>query len=88
MSYLTLDSYTKNTSSKEERQDITVSKCLGGVCAVGSNSCNANNRQQIKENYEEPYGTISLRGSVRPPYGQQWNESSCSSTAPLYPAVT
>lgn len=46
MSYNTLNSYSKNTLSREDNQDYTVSKCYNNTCSIKSKDINQNNINQ------------------------------------------
>jgi hypothetical protein len=65
MSYNTLKSYDRNTLNREDEQDYSVSKCYGNVCSVKSNE------------QKEDYSTISLRGSIHPPYSDCYGNPNC-----------
>jgi len=82
--YVTLDNYSQNTLTREDRQDITVSKCLGGVFAVG---VNGNQPLQEDFNSQEQYGSFSLRAAVRPPYNQCWGSTEGTCDNKTYPGV-
>jgi hypothetical protein len=76
MSYATLEKYDY-TLKKDDDQDYTVSKCLGGVCGIGGE------KQPVKK---EEFGAFSLRAAVRPPYSQCYGQSDCN--PPKLDAVT
>lgn len=46
MSYNTLNSYSKNTLSREDNQDYTVSKCYNNTCSIKSKDINQNDKNQ------------------------------------------
>lgn len=91
MSYNTLNNYYKNTLNKEENQDYTVSKCYGNICSLKNNESKdyINNEYYKNKNsniYVEDYSTISLRGSIHPPYSNCYGNPDCK--RPKYTGVS
>ena len=84
--YASLDNYSVTTLTRENRQDRSMSKCMGGLCAMKPE------KQPEEQSEEQPasveqYGGFSLRAAIRPPYNQCWGSEGGHCPKKNYPAV-
>lgn len=77
MSYNTLKSYDRNTLSREDEQDYSVSKCYGNICSIKNNDIAEHDVLGNRSINKEEYSTISLRGSIHPPYSDCYGKPDC-----------
>lgn len=85
-SYASLNNYSQITLTRENRQDRSMSKCMGGLCAMKPDKPDKQTNEDFS--HVEQYGGFSLRAAIRPPYSQCWgaNEGECAKKP--YPAVS
>lgn len=89
-SYANLNNYSQITLTRENRQDTSMSKCMGGLCAMKPNIQAHQQDNQTNEHLSnvEQYGGFSLRAAIRPPYNKCWGEGEGECSKKSYPAVS
>lgn len=90
-SYAKLNNYSQVTLTRENRQDTSMSKCMGGLCAmkpdIQSHDQQHNQTNEHSSNVEQ-YGGFSLRAAIRPPYSNCWGKGGGDCSKKSYPAVS
>jgi len=81
--YANLNNYSQITLTRENRQDISMSKCMGGLSVT-----KPYNQTNKDFSSVEQYGGFSLRAAIRPPYNQCWGSTDGDCAKKSYPSVS